>query len=78
MVRLACLLLIAAQVLLILLYLQPTGYTAIGFAFVGNPLLAAGLAIGLLWWWQRYRRRKHATMARSGPGPGSGPAAAGG
>ena len=53
--RLACLLGIAALVLLILLFLDPGGSTAIAFAFVGNPLLGLAVLLGMLWWWRNAR-----------------------
>lgn len=55
MLRLACLLGIAALVLLIALFLDPSGYTAIAFAFVGNPLLGVAVLLGMLWWWRNAR-----------------------
>jgi len=55
MLRLACLFGIAALVLLIRLFLDPTGSTAIGFAFVGNPLLGVAVLLGMLWWWRNAR-----------------------
>jgi hypothetical protein len=69
MLRFACLLAIAAQLLLIALFVHPTGRSAIAFAFVGNPLLAAAVLLGLLWWWRNQRGRDDATMA---PGAGAG------
>lgn len=62
--RLACLLVIASQVLLVHLFLQPTGPRAILFAFVGNPLLAVALILGLLWWWRHRQEIRHANRAR--------------
>lgn len=52
MLRLACLIGIAALVLLIVLFVDPNGYTAIAFVFVGNPLLGVAVLLGLLWWWR--------------------------
>jgi hypothetical protein len=75
MLRLACLLAIAAQILLIVLFLDPNGRTAILFAFVGNPLLALGILLGLLWWWRTHRGRSDATMD---PGSGAGARPGGG
>ena len=73
MLRFACLLAIAAQLLLIALFVHPTGRSAIAFAFVGNPLLAAAVLLGLLWWWRNQRGRDDATMAPgAGAGAGSG------
>ena len=53
--RLACLLGIAALVLLIFLFLDPSGSTAIAFAFVGNALLGLAVLLGMLWWWRNAR-----------------------
>lgn len=69
MLRLACALGIAALVLLIGFFLRPTGYGAIAFAFVANPLLGLAVLLGLLWWWRNQRGSSDATMA---PGPGGG------
>ena len=55
MLRLACLLGIAALVILLALFLDPRGSTAIAFSFVGNPLLALAVLLGLLWWWRTKR-----------------------
>ncbi|MCL4686292.1 hypothetical protein KJ059_16260 [Myxococcota bacterium] len=55
MLRLACLLGIAALVILIALFLDPNGSTAIVFSFIGNPLLALAVLLGLLWWWRTPR-----------------------
>lgn len=48
--RLACLLAIAALVLPILLFLDPSGHPAIAFAFVGNPLLGIAVLLWMLSW----------------------------
>lgn len=55
MLRLACALGIAALLVLLALFLEPTGPRAIGFAFVANPLLGAALLLALLWWWRTRR-----------------------
>ena len=61
MLRVACVLVIAAQLVLLNLYLHPTGRNAILFTFVGNPLLAAGVLLAIAWvirvFW-RIRRAK--------------------
>jgi hypothetical protein len=83
MLRLACLLAIAAQLLLIVLFLRPTGRSAIGFAFVGNPLLAVAVLLGLLWWFRNHREKSDAIDATTprdvarGSGPGDRPGAGG-
>ena len=55
MLRIACLLGIAALVILIILFLDPNGHTAIAFSFVGNPLLGIAALLGMLWWWRNAR-----------------------
>jgi len=45
MIRLAALLLLVAQAILLLLVFQPSGPTAILFSFVGTPLLGLGLIL---------------------------------
>lgn len=45
MIRLAALLLLASQLILLLLVYQPSGPTAILFSFVGTPLLGLGLIL---------------------------------
>jgi len=57
MIRIAALLLLASQGILLLLVYQPSGPSAILFSFVGTPLLGLGLillAVAAL----RERRRK--------------------
>ena len=58
MLRIACLLGIAALLTLILLFLDPNGNTAIAFAFVGNPLLGIAVLFGMLWWWRNAREER--------------------
>ena len=45
MIRLAALLLLISQAILLLLVREPTGPSAILFSFVGTPLLALGLLL---------------------------------
>lgn len=45
MIRLAALLLLASQVILLLLVREPSGSTAILFSFLGTPLLGLGLLL---------------------------------
>jgi hypothetical protein len=44
-IRLAALLLLASQLILLWLLYQPTGFSAILFSFVGTPLLVVGLML---------------------------------
>jgi len=62
MLRAACALAIAALSLLIALFVQPSGATAIAFTFVGHPLMAAALLLGLLWWRRERSRRTDANL----------------
>ena len=64
MLRLACALVIAAQLVLLNLYLHPTGRSAILFTFVGNPLLAAGVLLAIVWVFRVFRRIRSAKMDR--------------
>jgi hypothetical protein len=67
--RIACVLVIAAQLVLLALFLRPSGRSAIVFTFVGNPLLAAGVLLALLGLLFE-RRRGRATNDR-GAGDGA-------
>lgn len=58
--RVAAVLILLSQVILLVLVLEMKGTTAILFSFVGHPLLAAGLALALM----RLARRERA--ARTG------------
>lgn len=62
--RIACALVIAAQFVLLELYVRPTGRSAILFTFVGNPLLAIGVLLAIVWVFRVYRRIRHARMDR--------------
>jgi hypothetical protein len=66
MLRLACVLVIAAQLALLDLYLRPSGRSAIVFTFVGNPVLAAGVLLALLWVLRIFRRIRGAKVDRGG------------
>jgi hypothetical protein len=66
--RLACALVVAAQLVLIALYLAPSGQRAILFTFVGNPLLAAGVLLALIWLIQTSRRKRNADPDRDRDG----------
>jgi hypothetical protein len=50
MLRLGCALLIASQLILVAMLLEPEGATAIAFTFFGNPTLAAAVLLVLLSW----------------------------
>jgi len=63
MTRLSALLVIAAMAALIPMALDTNGQTAIGFAFVGFPLV--GLAI-LVYGYQRWREGAFSERSRSG------------
>jgi hypothetical protein len=74
MIRLASLLVIAAQLVVIALYLRPSGPHAILFTFVGTPLLAAGVLLAIVWVLRifgRIRRAKVDGGNRSGPAAGA-------
>ena len=45
MIRLACLLILASLVIVVVLALDPSGPTAILFSFAGMPLLGVGLLL---------------------------------
>ena len=53
--RVAALLILASQILLLRVAVAPSGTTAIWFSFVGHPLLVVGCALGL---WALARRRR--------------------
>ena len=48
MARIAALLVIASQLLLVWMVLAPTGHSAIYFSFVGHPLLLAGIVLAFV------------------------------
>jgi hypothetical protein len=62
----ACVLLIAAQLPLLALPLEPTGGSAIAFPFVGNPILVVGVLLNLLTIGQRMKEVRRAKVDRSG------------
>jgi hypothetical protein len=45
--RIAALLILLSQVLLIWVLLDPTGWSSIWFTFVGHPLAGAGVVLGI-------------------------------
>ncbi len=56
MTRIAALLILLSQILLLWVALEPNGTTAIWFVFVGHPALGAGSVLGL---WALARRLRH-------------------
>ena len=56
--RVAALLILASQLLLLAVALAPSGTTAIWFSFVGHPLLVAGCGLGLWALALRLRRER--------------------
>ena len=62
--RIACILAIAAQLLLLDLYLRPSGRSAIIFTFVGNPMLAASVLLAVFWVFRVFRRIRRAKVDR--------------
>jgi hypothetical protein len=61
MIRLAALLLLASQLILLLLVYEPSGRTATLFTFVGTPLLGLGLILLALAAFRERRRRTPGT-----------------
>ncbi len=59
--RIAALLILLSQILLLWLALDPNGTTAIWFMFAGHPLLGAGIVLGL---WALARRLRSEREAR--------------
>ena len=64
MFRAACALGVAAQLVLLHLFLRPSGRSAILFTFAGNPLLAAGVLLAVVWVLRVYRRIRSANVDR--------------
>ena len=64
MARLAALLVGASQLILLWLLFDLTGRSAIVFSFVGHPLMAVGVALGLVALLRRKARERAATAAR--------------
>jgi hypothetical protein len=71
MLRLASALVIVAQLVVIALYLRPTGGRAILFTFVGTPLVAAGVLLAIVWVLRIFGRIRRANVD---PGNRSDPA----
>ncbi len=62
--RIAAILILASQLVLVWVAVQPNGTTAIWFSFVGHPLLAVGCSLGL---WALTRRLRGERMAVTMP-----------
>lgn len=58
MIRAASVLVLLAMAALAGVLAEPSGRTAIGFTFFGTPLLAAGVALGLLSIWRNRREER--------------------
>ena len=63
MARLAALLILLSQLLLLWEVFDPTGPTSIWFMFVGHPLVATGIALGI---WALVRRLASEKRASTG------------
>jgi hypothetical protein len=61
--RIAALLVILSQAILIWVCLEPSGTSAIFFTFVGHPLVAAGYVLALIALTRRLRRQRAARAA---------------
>jgi hypothetical protein len=67
MVRIAALLLIASQLLLLWLTLAPSGKTSILFMFVGHPLVLVGSVLGVVALTRRKARERSIAEAERPP-----------
>ena len=67
MARVAALLVIASQLILLWLLFDLSGTTAIVFTFVGHPLVGLGVLLGL--WALLRRKARERAAARTQPGP---------
>ena len=61
--RIAALLILLSQILLLFVAWEVTGTTAIWFVFAGHPLLGAGIALALWELWRRLRRDRQANSS---------------
>lgn len=75
--RLACALGIAAQLVLLDLLLRPSGRSAILFTFVGSPLVAAAVLLAMLWALRVFGRNRRAKLDRGDRDRGAGSVGAG-
>lgn len=67
MARIAAILVIASQLLLIWVVLAPTGRSAIYFMFVGHPLALVGFVLAAIALGRRLARERAARTAASSP-----------
>ena len=67
--RIAALMILASMAILIWVSVDMRGGTAIWFAFVGHPLLGAGLVLGFVARTRRLRREATERAAAPGGGP---------
>jgi hypothetical protein len=58
MIRASCVFVLVALAALAAVLAEPSGRTAIGFTFFGTPLLAIGVALGLLSIWRNRREER--------------------
>jgi hypothetical protein len=58
MIRAACVFVLVALAALAAVLAEPSGRTAIGFTFFGTPLLAIGVALGLMSIWRNRREER--------------------
>lgn len=70
MARIAALLVIASQLILIWVSLAPSGRSATAFTFVGHPLVVVGCGLGVAALMQRLLRERRAPSAEA-PRPGA-------
>ena len=61
--RVAALLILASQILLLWVVFDPTGLPSIWFSFAGHPLVAVGVGLGLWVLTRRFLREAHGREA---------------
>lgn len=69
MARVAALLVIVSQLILMWLVFETKGQTTIAFVFFGHPILGVGLVLGLIALLRRLRREREVLRAASEPRP---------
>jgi hypothetical protein len=67
MIRLACALAIATQLIVLVVLVKPTGRSAIAYSLLGQPLLVVAILLGLIWWWRNGRSAARSDEGRSHP-----------